>query len=459
MVDNLNPVKYKYINIFKPEPWQIEPWRDTSPVMLLTGSAGGGKSYLAANKIHGYCMRYPQSTGLILRKSRAVMSNSTLIFMESQIIGDDDRVRHLPTKFRFEYDNGSILVYGGMKDSEQRERIRSIGLKGGIDICWMEEANQFTEEDYNEVLARMRGSAAPWRQIMLTTNPDAPGHWVNVRLILGKEASVYYSSFIDNSYNPASYKDALDKLSGVQYRRLVLGEWVAGEGQVIDTWEDTYNNVKGIDFGGNVTLDAEYVDGGGDVIWAVDDGYSGTMDRNTRMFTGKSHPRAILLCQARHDGTIAVFAESFKINTLPVEHFEEVKAMSYENGWALPAYAVRDRAAAAIDGALKKVGIRTKYHHMAVDESIKILRECVAEDDNGVQSVIAHPRCFYLRYQMQTYSYDDDGRVVKQHDDGPDALRYLVWDRFFEVLPVIDIATWADVEQEVGARDVARINY
>jgi len=33
---------------------------------------------------------------------------------------------------------------------------------------WVEEANALVEDDYNEVLPRMRGTAAPWRQIILT---------------------------------------------------------------------------------------------------------------------------------------------------------------------------------------------------------------------------------------------------------------------------------------------------
>ena len=89
--------------------------------------------------------------------------------------------------------NATFQTYGGMKDDNQREQIRSIGLRGGVDICWMEEAVKFTEDDYNEVLARMRGKAAPWRQILLSTNPDAPTHWIHKRLIQGK--SIDLSAF------------------------------------------------------------------------------------------------------------------------------------------------------------------------------------------------------------------------------------------------------------------------
>jgi hypothetical protein len=449
MIAKNKEIKYEYINPFEPMDWQIDPWNDTSPVILLTGSAGGGKSRLAAEKIHAYLLRYPYSTGLIVRKVRAVMSNSTIVFMKSEIIGKDPRVKHLKAEFRFEYDNGSMLAYGGMKDDEQRERIRSIGLKGGLDIVWMEEATEFVEQDYNEILARMRGNAAPWRQIILTTNPDAPGHWINVRLIIGGEASTYKSTAADNKYNPDDYKDKLKKLSGVQYRRLVLGEWAAGSGRVFDTWEDDYNKVMGKDHGGNVSERAEYVPGAGPVIWAIDDGYSGKMDEKTKMFTGTSHPRAILFAQIDSTGRINVFAESFKIETLAVDHIAEALAISRKRGWDRPQYVVRDRAAASLDGACKEFGLRTKYNQVPVDESIKELRTWIAADDNGYRRVLVHPRCFYLRYEALTFSYDSENRIIKQHDNGLDALRYLTWDQAYGKAATVDIATLASVMERV----------
>lgn len=111
----------------------MAPWKDKSPILLLTGSAGGGKSRLAAEKIHAFLLKYPGATGLMLRKNRNSMTNSTVAFVERTVIGADPSVRHVSTKYRFEYRNGSVLTYGGMADDEQREQIRSIGHAGGIE--------------------------------------------------------------------------------------------------------------------------------------------------------------------------------------------------------------------------------------------------------------------------------------------------------------------------------------
>jgi len=226
-------------SVYRPLDWQIAPWRDKSPILLLTGSAGGGKSRLAAEKLHGYLLRYPNAMGLAVRKTRNSMTNSTVLFLERTVIGDDPQVTHYPSKNRFEYANGSILAYGGMANEEQREQIRSIGSGGSVDMAWMEEATRFTEDDYNEIMPRMRGTAANWRQVILTTNPDTPSHWIHRRLIEGGEARVYLSGAPDNPYNPEDYLVALDRLTGPLRDRLRDGRWVQAEGAVYPEWDAT----------------------------------------------------------------------------------------------------------------------------------------------------------------------------------------------------------------------------
>lgn len=237
---------------FTPLPWQEKAIRDESPVMLLTqtegDSAGGGKSRIAAEKINAFCKEYPNSMCLMLRKMRESCTNSIVLFMEQEIIDDDETVRHVSSKHRFEYNNGSILAYGGMKNKEQREQIRSIGKRGGVDMAWMEEATQFTADDYMEVRARMRGIAAPWRQVVLTCNPDSPSHWIYRRLILGNEATIYTCSSTDNPYNPPDYLETLQSFTGILRQRLTDGRWARAEGMVYDIFDPTIHIIDSINF-------------------------------------------------------------------------------------------------------------------------------------------------------------------------------------------------------------------
>lgn len=412
-----NKPRVRVIAPFDPLPWQVAPWRDKRLVLLLTGSAGGGKSRLAAEKLHGYCLKYPGATGLMARKIKMSMASGTILFLRRKVIGNDPNVRFIDSpKLRFEYRNGSILSFVGLQDEEARENLKSIGQDGAVDIAVLEEGTQFEEEDLNAMIARMRGKAAPWRQIIIPTNPDAPTHWIKRRLIDGGEAAIYYSSARDNFHNPDDYERWLSTLTGTDYDRLVLGKWVQATGLVYDVWSDGPPD-------GNVTEAAEYEPDAGEVYWAVDDGYEGKLDAATSLFTEKSSPRVFLLIQQRPDGRLCVFAEHYEVKTLPEDQIGRVVVLGYPE----PEYAVVDSAAAELRGRLLDSGIATFGKPGSIEESIKTTRRMLAADTNGRRRVLVHPRCRHLRAEMASYRRDDNGKPVDAFNHGPDALRYLCW--------------------------------
>ncbi len=221
--------------VFDPFSWQVAPWRDTSPTLLLTGSAGGGKSNVAAEKLHGFMLAYPGACGIAARKAREWCAGSVRMMLESAI-GSDPRV-HIYDD-RIDYDNESRIYFAGMLDTKQREAMRSKrGKKGDPDIIWMEEANAFSRSDFDEFGGRLRGTAADWTQLILSTNPDAPSHWIYKDLILGGGASVYYSGAKDNPRTTRLYFDRLDSMVGVVRDRLRDGKWVQAEGAIYDEYD------------------------------------------------------------------------------------------------------------------------------------------------------------------------------------------------------------------------------
>ena len=222
---------------YQPLPWQVAPLDDKSQTMLLTGAAGGGKSRVAAEKVNAYCWTYPNSTWLIMRKAKEWTGKSIVPFMWKTVMGMDRRIRYNKTEDAFYYPNGSVIYSGGMMDDKQRESVRSIGGDGGLDGAWFEEANAFTRNDYEEIIGRVRHTAADWQQIILTTNPDAPTHWIYKDLILGGGASVYYSGAKENPNNSPAYLGNLQKLTGVMKDRLVDGKWVQAEGAIYDEFD------------------------------------------------------------------------------------------------------------------------------------------------------------------------------------------------------------------------------
>lgn len=405
------------------------------------GGVDSHNSRLAAEKIHAFLLRYPGSTGLVVRKTRASMVNSTIAFFKHTVIGNTPDIIYRPAAFRFDYPNGSALIMGGMKDEDQREHIRSIGQNGAVDIAWMEEATQFEENDYNEILARMRGVAGPFTQVMLTTNPEGPMHWIYINLIMDahkdERVSLYQPSVYDNTHNSADYiKNNLERLTGVQRARLLEGRWAQATGVVFDNWND-YPDREDT----NVTYEADYIPGGGMVFWWIDDGVTGEMKNG--VFTARSHPRAILFAQMQSDGRLNIFDENFQVGKVATDHLEEMIQYSEKMGYALPAYIVRDRAAASLGLAVRDMGFKDTFNSVKIDESITEMYSWIDPGDSGIRRLRAHPRCKHFRNEMLNFGRNNKtGRIVKAFDHGVDAARYGVWDNVASAPVEIDISNY-----------------
>jgi hypothetical protein len=406
--------------------------------MLLWGGAGGGKSKCAAEKIKAFCYTYPGTTALVLRKVSTAMTNSIVAFFEKEIFPEAIETRkviHYSTASRFVFDNGSVIYYSGMINEQQRENIRSAGQHGGIDIVWMEEGIQFDEEDYNELLPRLRGRAAPWTQFIISTNPESPAHWIHRRIVAGKEGTSFFSVARDNPHNPDDYEEEkLGKLTGDERKRLLDGKWVQSGGLVLDQWVDKYDSVG--DHGGNITDKADYIPGGGPVHWFVDDGYAGEMN-DDGTFKSRSHPRAFIMAQVRQDGQIAIFGESYEVQMLAPEHITEVVYMCKREGWPRPSRVVYDRPAASLgrylEEELKKLwsisGNAITFNVVPVEEGNKELNTRLSADKNGWRQIIVHPRLKHFRLEALTYRKNPKtGRPVKDFDHGIDAARIGIWD-------------------------------
>jgi len=414
----------KYDNGFRPLAWAAELMKDESPVILLTGSAGGGKSRHGLEKLNNYMMNANQGgvPGLMMRKAREWTGKSIVPFMKQTVMKGNPYVEQKKSDGLFQYANGSTLFWGGMKDDDQRESVRSIGGDGGLGIALFEEANAFTEDDFNEILARMRSPAAPYRQVILMTNPDAPNHWINKRLIIGGGAKVYYSSAHDNPHNPPEYVEFLNSLTGILYERLVLGRWVQAEGVIYDNFSPEQN----------VTTDAEYIPGK-PVIWGVDDGYA----RGGGAGTASYHPRVVLLGQEDGRGGINIFHAYYQTGELGERTIQNV--FSLDGDYPKPDAAYIDSSAVELKQRIWNEGINTIGSTHTVSEGIKNVRRLIC-DGAGVRLLKIHPRCSELINELQSYRYDPDSTTVqigepkplKLDDHGPDALRYMTWHLRYE---------------------------
>jgi hypothetical protein len=193
-------------------------------------------------------------------------------------------------------------------------------------------------------------------------------------------------------------------------------EVALSEGSVFgDVWDDGSPD-------GNVTEAAEYQEGNGEVLWAVDDGYAGEWVEATGYYSAESHPRVILICQQRPNGVLCVFAESFAVKVQDDAHIESVLAQ-----YPLPARVGLGKEMAALRGRLHAHGIYTLAGPSSVDESVKVLRSWIGKDVNGIRRVLVHPRCKILRKEPPMFSHIEGTAWADIFGHGLAGLRYLVW--------------------------------
>lgn len=241
------------------------------PSIVLSGAAGTGKSHGALMLTHLDALRYPGSRHLLLRKTLASLTASTLVTWRKAIVSEATNAGLLrffggssqePAAFR--YSNGSTVVVGGLDKATKL-------LSTEYDTAFIDEAIEVTDEDLDTLETRLRNGVMPYQQLRMCTNPGPPTHHLKQRCDAGR-CRMAYSVHEDNPrmYRDGqwteygrTYLDRLDALTGVRYDRMRWGKWVAAEGLVYDDWNEAVHLVDRFD------PPAEWTR-----VWSVDFGFS-----------------------------------------------------------------------------------------------------------------------------------------------------------------------------------------
>lgn len=279
----------------------------------------------------------------------------------------------------------------------------------------------------SEVLAAVKPTIDAGGKLFIISSADGPGtafhqHWQAAESGSNSYAPIFLPWTARPDRGP-EWRDAKIKESGGdiasvlrEYPANALEAFIAAAGLVYgDQWLDGE--------GGNVTDEADYIKDGGEVMWALDDGYAGQIDPETGLYPATAHPRVILFAQVK-PATIDVFDELYETKTLEEDQIKRALAKPYEE----PDSAVCDSSSATLRRRLNDADIPTRKGTHDVDEGIKHVRSWLAPDENGRRRVRVHPRCRQLRAEMARYRMNQEkDEPVKAFDHGPDALRYLCW--------------------------------
>ncbi|WP_279354958.1 PBSX family phage terminase large subunit [Eubacterium maltosivorans] len=204
--------------------------------VIMKGSAGSGKSVDTAQS---YILRLMDDKGrnlLCVRKSEVTNRDSTF----AELVGAINRNGLAPywkaTMSPLQLicrANGNAIIFRGMNDERQREKLKSITFpQGKLTDVWLEEMTELTKDDVEIIDDRLRGDLPDglFYQIKGTFNPVSKTHWIKHDFfdIHSPDVLTHHSTYLDNQFIDAAYHRRMmrrKELDPEGYRIYGLGEW------------------------------------------------------------------------------------------------------------------------------------------------------------------------------------------------------------------------------------------
>lgn len=231
--------------------------------VVNVGGARSSKSHSIAQRLIQRFFEIPKRKILISRKT-----GPALRLTAEKLIVDllweyglysrvqHDRVNHVLTNPQ----NGAYIAFIAIDDPQ---KIKSTEWN---DI-WLEEANEFTWDDWLILQTRLSGRApeSDPNQIFLSLNPDDEQGWANQRLLLNpsfaKKVTLIHSTYRDNPFLDPEYIELLEDLKNQDpnaHRIYAEGLWgiltnIIYQPYILETvYPETFDDeFYGLDFGFN----------------------------------------------------------------------------------------------------------------------------------------------------------------------------------------------------------------
>lgn len=235
----------------KANPGFKEVNRSQKRYIVMKGSAGSGKSVDTAQN---YILRLMQDKGrnlVAMRKSDISNRDSTFAELTGAIyrmFGDKAeqywKITQSPLKLTCKA-NGNQIIFRGMNDDKQREKLKSITFqKGKLTDVWLEEATEFTQADLEIIDDRLRGELpeGQFYQIRMTFNPVNRNHWIKRIFFDIPDPNVltHHSTYLGNRFIDDAYRARMERRKVVDpegYQIYGLGEWGEIGGLILHNWE------------------------------------------------------------------------------------------------------------------------------------------------------------------------------------------------------------------------------
>ena len=390
----------------------------TKRYIVMKGSAGSGKSVDTAMN---YILRLMNDKGRNLVCVRKVdISNRDSTYAELtgaiyRMFGDKAekywQMNVSPLMITFK-PNGNKVIFRGMNDDKQREKLKSITFqKGKLTDVWIEEATEITQADFEIIDDRLRGELpeGQFYQIRMTFNPVNKSHWIKKQFFdyTDEDTLTHHSTYLTNSFIDDAYKRRMERRKQVDpegYQIYGLGEWGEIGGLILHNWEvsEVSQNLNEYD----------------DVAIGQDFGFN--------------HANAILLLGIRDDN-IYILDEIY----VHEKETSEIIPMAIDKGFPKNIRMWCDSAEPDRIKMWKKAGFNKAKgvdkggSSGSVKAQIDWLKGVVAKDRAVKRMIYVHPHCVNTIKELQQWKWKKDeksGEYLDQPvpvmDDAMAALRY-----------------------------------
>ncbi|HEK9105786.1 TPA: PBSX family phage terminase large subunit, partial [Streptococcus equi subsp. equi] len=204
------------------------------------GGASSGKSHGVIQKVVlKACQdwKHPRKV-LFLRKVGATVYDSIFEDVKQclELWGLLDKCKVNNSAYRIELPNGATFIFKGL---DNPEKIKSI--KGVSDVV-MEEASEFTLDDYTQLTLRLRDRKHLKKQIFLMFNPVSKVNWVYKAFFVKtpKNTVVYQTTYKDNRFLDDVTRENIEELANrneAYYKIYALGQFATLDKLIFPKYE------------------------------------------------------------------------------------------------------------------------------------------------------------------------------------------------------------------------------
>ena len=233
----------KEIRLDYPNPKQAQFLLDRHRYVAFGGARGGGKSWAVRTKAILLALRYPGIKIMIVRKTYPELRANHIGAMRA-VLGEAATYRETVKEFLFP--NSSVILFRHCQTPADLDKYQGTE----VDVLFIDEATQFTEEQFAKFRACVRGVNAFPKRVYLTCNPGGVGHSFIKRLFVdriynetenGDDYAFIRSLVTDNTALMRSDPEYISQLKALppKLRKAWLeGDWNIFEGQFFEEFKD-----------------------------------------------------------------------------------------------------------------------------------------------------------------------------------------------------------------------------